>query len=346
MIRFRRSVLSCLLVSFMSFAILCLGGPAVQAQSQNGLMVPASSENGGVSEASQGDIAIPQVTPDGLKILYYVDLEYAGHDTFAATLASMGLLAGATVVTVDADMQNYLLTEGWHLVITLNQNNNGDKVFHDALVSYVGKGGKGILADWRSIDQANALAAAFQGSYTGNSNLTSISFTPGNMLWFGLTSPVAIGLPSGVSWGTYSRGLSAAAGAIAAGAFSGSDAAIVIGNGGNTLLNGFLQDTFLDLGQGVYLTTNEIRYLLKSLNVAKTGSGTGTVTAKKTPINCGTTCGADFPVGQLVKLSAKADKGSKFTGWSGACSGTQKTCTVEIGAAGTFKGVTATFGPK
>jgi hypothetical protein len=166
------------------------------------------------------------------------------------------------------------------------------------------------------------------------------------MLWYGLISPIDIGLPPGVTWSIYSSGLGATGNAVEAGIFPNGDAAIVIGNGGNTILNGFLQDVFLDFGEGVYLAANEVRYLLYNLNVAKIGSGGETVTAKKTPINCGTTCGADFSTGQLVKLSAKAAKGSKFTGWSGACSGTKKTCSIVVGGPGSYKGVTATFNLK
>jgi hypothetical protein len=326
-----------------------LGTPAVEAESQNGPVISASSERiVPVSTFSQGGLAAPQVTADGLKILYYVDYIYPGHDTFSAALASMGLLPGTTLANDDdAAMQNFLATEGWHLVITLIQNSPSDRVFNDALIGYVGQGGKAILTDWRGVTgtpaQADALASAFQGTYTGNFNGASVSFIPGNLLWFGLTSPIDIGLPDGVFYSVYALGLREAPGATGAGAFPVGETAIVIGNDGNTLLNGFFQDVFLDLGEGVYLATNELRYLLKSLNVAKTGSGRGTVVAKKTPISCGTTCGADFSAGQLVKLSAKADKGSKFTGWSGACSGTQKTCTVMVGGPGTYKGVTATF---
>jgi hypothetical protein len=286
---------------------------------------------------------------DGQKILYYVDYEYVGHDTFYGALASMGLLLSTTVVHGDAAMLTYLSSQGWHLVVTLIQNSPLDRSFASALIDYVEGGGKAILADWRkvrSVAEADTFATAFQGSYTGNFNPGNIAFTPDSMLWYGLVSPIDIGLPSGVSWGTYAMGLNATGSAVESGIFPNGDAAIVIGNNENTILNGFLQDVFLDWDEGIYFAANELRYLLYNLNVAKTGTGGGTVVAKKTPINCGTVCGADFSTGQIVKLSAKANKGSKFTGWSGACTGTKKTCSVTIGRPGTYKGVTATFGLK
>jgi len=70
-------------------------------------------------------------------------------------------------------------------------------------------------------------------------------------------------------------------------------------------------------------------------------SGSGTVTSSPTGISCGTTCGFTFTSGASVVLTATATRGSQFTGWSGACSGTG-TCTVAMSSA---KNVTATFVP-
>jgi len=76
-----------------------------------------------------------------------------------------------------------------------------------------------------------------------------------------------------------------------------------------------------------------------NLGALKTGSGSGTITSSPTGINCGGTCAADFVSGTMVTLTAAADATSAFTGWSGACSGTDA-CTVTVDAA---KSVTATF---
>src|SRR6185436_9236040 len=58
------------------------------------------------------------------------------------------------------------------------------------------------------------------------------------------------------------------------------------------------------------------------LAVRKNGSGAGTVSSSPSGIDCGNTCMAEFDEGSTVKLTAAAEPGSKFTGWSGACSGT------------------------
>jgi hypothetical protein len=77
-----------------------------------------------------------------------------------------------------------------------------------------------------------------------------------------------------------------------------------------------------------------------TLNVSKTGSGDGTVTSSPAGIDCGATCSASFGHSAFVTLTAEANPGSTFAGWSGAgCSGTG-TCIVTIGVENS---VTANF---
>ena len=72
---------------------------------------------------------------------------------------------------------------------------------------------------------------------------------------------------------------------------------------------------------------------LRTLSVAKAGTGQGTVTARAFGINCGATCSAQVPAAKKVTLSAKPAKGSAFAGWSGACSGAARTCRVAMNEA-------------
>lgn len=76
-----------------------------------------------------------------------------------------------------------------------------------------------------------------------------------------------------------------------------------------------------------------------TLTVTKTGSGTGTVSA--TGLTCSNNqCTGEFNSGTLVNLTALAELGSTFAGWSGAgCSGTG-TCAVTMDGA---KSLIATF---
>ena len=69
------------------------------------------------------------------------------------------------------------------------------------------------------------------------------------------------------------------------------------------------------------------------LNVAKTGTGSGTVTSSPAGIDCGEACTADFAEGTVVTLAAAPAAGSVFVQWSGACSGMGATCQVSVGGA-------------
>jgi hypothetical protein len=80
------------------------------------------------------------------------------------------------------------------------------------------------------------------------------------------------------------------------------------------------------------------------LVVTPKGSGVGTVTSQPGGINCpGTACGAQFPAGDLVTLTASPGGGSTFVDWTGCTAGTNPNqCTVTIPGGGVVN-VTATF---
>jgi hypothetical protein len=66
---------------------------------------------------------------------------------------------------------------------------------------------------------------------------------------------------------------------------------------------------------------------LNTIAVSKSGSGKGTVSSSPGGIACGKACSKGFAYGTSVTLHAKAARGSKFSGWSGACKG-KKSCTI------------------
>lgn len=77
-----------------------------------------------------------------------------------------------------------------------------------------------------------------------------------------------------------------------------------------------------------------------NLTVSKTGAGIGTVTSDLSGIDCGETCNFWFAKDAVVTLSAIADPGSAFGGWSGGgCAGTNP-CIVTLTAS---TSVTALF---
>ena len=67
-----------------------------------------------------------------------------------------------------------------------------------------------------------------------------------------------------------------------------------------------------------------------TVTVIKEGGGTGTVSSAPAGIDCGVSCAGFFEEGAAITLTAVADSGSEFTGWSGACSGTGP-CAFTIG---------------
>jgi hypothetical protein len=69
--------------------------------------------------------------------------------------------------------------------------------------------------------------------------------------------------------------------------------------------------------------------------------GAGTVTSKPEGIACGSDCSESFFPGNLVTVTAVPSPGMNFLGWSGACQGTNSTCTLIMDQT---KRVTAEFG--
>ncbi len=78
-------------------------------------------------------------------------------------------------------------------------------------------------------------------------------------------------------------------------------------------------------------------YPLVELTVAREGDGT--VTSSPAGIDCGADCNEAYAPGAVVTLTADPAPGYVFSGWSGACEGTD-VCELELTAAAS---VTATF---
>jgi hypothetical protein len=80
------------------------------------------------------------------------------------------------------------------------------------------------------------------------------------------------------------------------------------------------------------------------LVVTPAGTGVGTVTSQPGGISCpGTACGAEFPAGDLITLTASAGASSTFSSWTGCTLGASSNqCTVTIAGGGVVN-VTATF---
>ena len=107
----------------------------------------------------------------------------------------------------------------------------------------------------------------------------------------------------------------------------------------------FNEDGRPDLAAGHAFSDNTAVLLNETccfVSVTKGGAGTGTVTSVPAGIDCGLDCSEQFAPTDSVQLTAIADAGFVFTGWSGAgCSG-NGACVITTG---TNASVTATFDP-
>src|SRR5579864_100656 len=94
----------------------------------------------------------------------------------------------------------------------------------------------------------------------------------------------------------------------------------------------------------VYLSGNQFATAGFASNVPNTlsvsVSGSGSVTGGGISCSAGSTCSAAESPNSTVTLTATPQSGFALTGWSGACTGPQSTCTVQMNANQT---VTATF---
>jgi hypothetical protein len=69
-------------------------------------------------------------------------------------------------------------------------------------------------------------------------------------------------------------------------------------------------------------------------------SGSGAVRSQPVGIDCGSTCSAPFGDGATVVLTATAAAGQRFSGWTGACTGSTESCSLTMSA---DRSVGATF---
>jgi subtilisin family serine protease len=67
-----------------------------------------------------------------------------------------------------------------------------------------------------------------------------------------------------------------------------------------------------------------------TVTVSVAGSGHGTVTSSDFMLNCAPTCSDAVAAGTMLTLTATPDTNSTFDHWSGACSGSQPTCTLTV----------------
>jgi len=83
---------------------------------------------------------------------------------------------------------------------------------------------------------------------------------------------------------------------------------------------------------------------LNRIAVSKSGRGKGRVTSMPGGIACGKACTHEFAYETSVTLKANAAKGSKFAGWSGACTG-KRLCRIAVTGSAKIKAKFVRRGP-
>jgi hypothetical protein len=162
--------------------------------------------------------------------------------------ALMGLGLSVTQVGDDAAF-NAAIGNGWDLVVI--QFDLFSHSIEPGLADYIAGGGKVIFGSSDSTSDAD-----FEVQEAGVDLLT-LDLT--SLFSAGLSGMTLLLDPG--SYGIWSRSFLADAGTVVAGTFEDLNAAIVVGNSGRTIINGFMGDTLSEADE-IRLYQNEVRYLV------------------------------------------------------------------------------------
>jgi uncharacterized repeat protein (TIGR01451 family)/uncharacterized repeat protein (TIGR02543 family) len=194
------------------------------------------------------------------------------------------------------------------------------------------------LAGWEGDCTADGLSCV--STITGTRNVTAtfdiLTYTlsvakDGNGASFGTVTSDPAGIDCGITCSTsydYNTPITLTASADTGSFFAGWT--------GDCTVDGLSCTTTMTGTRDVTATFTLITY---TVSVTKTGNGAGSITTDPSGIDCGETCSGSFNYTSTVTLTATADTGSTFMGWTGDCIGTVP-CVITIDAA---KNVTATF---
>ncbi len=183
---------------------------------------------------------------------YYFADAYLGSDNMATALANLGYSVTSTNSATALAAANL---SGFDVVIAFNQDAfNTSAAYKANLNAYIAGGGRVILDDW---NMNNANLPNLGATFTGDQNSTPLTITSA-ALSSGLSS--ATEALSTTLWFTNATDL-ALAGGTSLGVFPDGASGIVLGNGGRTLFNGFLGDTFLNQADNVQFFENELNLL-------------------------------------------------------------------------------------
>jgi hypothetical protein len=195
-------------------------------------------------------LSMVHVSLNAGSILYFNDLS-VGTDRMGQALGDLAGTHTTTTAISLAEFSTEIATGNYDLGILMFQNSLGSDYAGavNALNAFTDSGGKGIFTDWNR----DAAYAALFGVTWGGQNETEITVTDSSLA-AGIVNPINLYNPG---WGVFSMDIS---GGYEAAHFASGDGAIAVSQ--NTIVNGFLTDTFVNGNQGVQLFKNEIGYQL------------------------------------------------------------------------------------
>ena len=185
-------------------------------------------------------------TAQAAAVLYYRD-SLIGVDNMGAALSASA--HSVTQATSQSEFRALVENGGWDLVIYFQQVYSSSTGADTAMANWVTGGGRAIFADW---ERNTDMGALFGASYTDTNGQTEMTFTNPALGTVSLNNP---------GWDTFSMGLSAFDSSEVMAHFANGQAAVVSGNSGRTILNGFLNDT-LPAEVGISVFSSQIEHVL------------------------------------------------------------------------------------
>jgi len=190
-------------------------------------------------------------------ILHYVDSDSG---LFGAALTQLGLTATTTSHT---NFSTDLASQSWDLIVVDTPGSNVSATNTAALGTYIGSGGRSIISHW-NYDANPALSSIYDVSVTSsfNSPLNVFLWDSAHPIFNGVTGVSAYDQDASDNGDRFSVINSAVALAGFTSTPTATDAAIVLGNGGNTIANGWLFWDAQLTPNNITLVANQMDFLL------------------------------------------------------------------------------------
>lgn len=286
-------------------------------------------------------VAPAQAAPGALNVLVAGNQGSTGSDLAAAIAAESGVASATSFETNSATPSAESLA-AYDLIVSIGDSSYNDPaLWGDRLADFVDAGGAVLQTAYDNWEQTDAAptgrfaAGGYPPLLNGDNQNLSVTLgtivVPGHPLVQDLpaiptnnntTTPLAPGATLLAKWSDDRNAI----------AFKNRVASISASPGIAATIPGIAR-----------LARNTGNYLgRRNVNIAKSGKGTGTVTANATALACGTACSGVFAFGTNLTFAAAPGNDSRFAGWSGACTGTG-TCAATV--AGADLNVSAVFEP-